>query len=233
MKTPLCRLIGALALAGGFLAAGPSQASLIPTGAVDLNGTGLGAVNTILTIQNNPNEQGKVAYSAGGDVITGDAKTGASQTLTRSLSQLGVTSAANLRIIFNPVEPGNVETNGITLQNLVLSIYSSSGGLLWDSGPFAPITYTATEVGTGNAGFGFRLDSAQAAAAQIAAFGLGFGTNRVGLLAEAMNSSGGNETFFALNVVGPGTNVPEPGTLALLSLGLLGFAAWQRRSFRR
>lgn len=74
-------------------------------------GTGLGAVNTILTVQNNPSESGCVRRGAGVDIVGpaaclgsntgGNEGTGSSQTQTRSIAELGLTSADNLRAILN------------------------------------------------------------------------------------------------------------------------------------
>jgi hypothetical protein len=74
----------------------------------NFQGSGLGSVNTILTLASpgsTSTETGAVAFSGGSDVITGDAKTGSSQTQTRSFADLSVTSAANLRVVFNALEP--------------------------------------------------------------------------------------------------------------------------------
>lgn len=225
-------ILKSIASAVVMLAASSSHASLVQISPENFGGTGLGSVNTILTIQNTPSETGTVSVgmtSGGADVITGDAKTGASQTQTRSISDLGLTSAADLRVVFNATEPAG---NSISLDNLVLSIYSSTGAVLFNSGAFTPVLFSDTFTGTGNSGFVFALDATQAAAAQSAGFGST--TNRIGLLATATLSAGGNETFFVANKgtpVGlPPAAIPEPTTLALLGLGLLGFAVSRRKS---
>jgi hypothetical protein len=221
----------AVAAALGF--ASSANASLIQVGADTFQGVGLGSVNTILTMTSpgaTSTETASVGLNASGvQVITGDAQTGASQTQVRSLSTLGVTSAANLRVVFNASEPGG---DSINLNNLVLNIFSPTGTVLFTSGAFSPVAFPSSNPGVGNAGFVFALDGTQAAAAQTAAFGAGFGTNLVGLSASASNATGGLETFFVAQAPGqPPTAIPEPETYAMLlsGLGLLGFIATRRR----
>ena len=238
-RTHCARAALAAALLGG---AGLAHADLVYLGPTDLSGTGLGNVNTLLTIQSpgsTTNESGSVGLTGTGAVAVGGNTVGINQ--TRTIAQSGATSAANLRIVFNASEPGN-DTNGITLNNLVLMIYSPTGAQLFTSGPLsgAPLNFTSTQVGTGSSGFVFGLNAAQAAQAQTAAFaGAGFGNNVIGLSATASNATGGHETFFVSNVGGQGGlpplvgPVPEPGTLALVSTSLLamgGMARKRRRS---
>ncbi len=205
-----------------------AQASLEYLGTQQFQGTGLGAVNTILTIQSPGNstfESGSVGLNSSGvEVISGDAKTGASQTQVRSISSLGLSQASDLRIVFNAVEPGNTSANSINLDDLVLNIYSPGGSLLFTSGSFAAQSFANTFTGTGQAGFVFGLDTTQAAQAQAQAFSGGsFGNNLIGLSATASMATGGPETFFV-------TAVPEPETylMMLSGLGLLGFIARRR-----
>jgi hypothetical protein len=217
-------------------ATGAAHANLTLVGPENFQGTGLGSVNTILTLGSPGSsifESGGVAF---GDVVTGDAKTGSSQTQTRTLGQLGVTSAANLRVVFNALEPGAAQ--GITLDNLTLNIWSSTGTLLFTSGAFTPINFADTQTGAGNSGFVFALDATQQALA-AAAFGAGFQSNVVGLTATAgcnettgpgcLGATGGFETFFVAAAQGVTPPIPEPGTFALMAAGLAVMAYLSRR----
>jgi hypothetical protein len=217
------KLLVKLGLVAMAFASTTANAQLEYLGPVDLNGTGLGAVNTILTLQNDPTETGSVGLDATGtQVITGDAKTGSSQTLVRSLSELGVTSAEDLRIVFNANEPAG---GSIELIDLVMSIYSPTGSLLFQSGVFSPISFDSTANGIGNSGFLFGLDSTDVTFAQSSAFSGDFGFNLVGLSASLGMSAGGPETFFGVAAV---PAIPEPATSAMLAMGMLGMT-WLRR----
>lgn len=226
MRFRTSRLAGAaLAIVGGA-----AHASLTLAGPEDFQGTGLGAVNTILTIQspaNSSSENGQVAFSNGSDAITGDAKTGASQTLTRSFADLAVSSASSLRVVFNALEPGNAADGGITLSNLQLNVYNQGGtSTLFTADLDHPYSFADTFTGAGNSGFVFRLTDPEAAQLQ-AVFSP---SSRVGLAATANDATGGLETFFVASgsAVAP---IPEPGTyvLMLAGLGVVGFLSLRRQ----
>src|SRR4029079_558814 len=116
---------------------------LVSPNIVTVGGTGLGTVNTILTIEAagaSTTEAGCVSFTGATDAIgpsrsatgqcntgTNDVLTGASQTQTRTLAEAGITSGSNFALFFNAIEPGG---NSITLNSLVASFYNSSGVLL-------------------------------------------------------------------------------------------------------
>lgn len=204
-----------LALCFMFSKAGTKDASatLIHDGLVDLTGTGLGAVNTILTIQSpassttaqgcvgrstagcpggtpnsTPSDPGRIiGGSLGGNELTGDGQT---KTILGSTS--GVTSAEDLRIIFNASEPSSAAQQSITLNDLRLTIYNPDNTIQFTSGALASaLNFPDATGGVGQAGFVFRLDSAQAAAA-----GTIDADDRIGLSALVTNAEGGLETFF-------------------------------------
>lgn len=223
------------------LGAGSAQASLVLLSPEDFSGTGLGAVNTVLTLQSPANSEFESGGVSFGDVITGDALSGASQTRTRTLGELGLTSSTDLRVVFNALEPGNL-LNGITLQDLVLNIYATDGALLFTSGAFAPVDFADTFTGAGNAGFVFGLDAAQQL---LAAPAFANAANVIGLSATAgcgpnaapgcLGATGGFETFFVAatesNGGGPGGGgtVAEPATLALAGMALASMGFFSRR----
>jgi Domain of unknown function DUF11/Thrombospondin type 3 repeat len=180
-----------------FVPGGAHGAALHFVGPVDHQGSGLGHVSTVLTIQKRGTESGCVSWSGNADVTGpgapacpagiagGDEKRGASQTLTRKLAELGNPTAATLQIIFNPNEPGS---------NRHLRLP-------------APVNIEATDSGIGNAGWAFGLVNDAASAGAFAN-----GENRVGLAASVSDADGGFETFYLATVESsPPPPPPPPG----------------------
>ena len=211
---------------------------------VELQGTGLGAVNTILTVQSqgsSSTESGCVAFGGlpvcfGTGNTGGDEKTGASQTQTRTIAESGATSAAAFVIVFNAAEQGN-DLSSIILDSLSVQFYSPTGTVLYTASLAAPVEFSGTFPGIGNAGFAFVLDNLQAAQAQ-AAGAFNNPANVIGLSAGLSGATGGPETFFvaarpAVGVpfeVDPDPDpIPEPSTYLTLGAGLLMLGFSRRR----
>ncbi len=225
------------------LCTGNAFATLLSLGPVSLSGQGLGSVQTVLTIQSpgsSSNETGCVASGIGGALVTGAAAcpgggpfgggafTGGNeqaQNNTFSASALGLTDFNNLRILFNPSEPQNA--NSISLDNLALTLWNPANGSILDAKYIAaPVLFASSDPGAGNAGFGFKLDSAQAATENgiLAAFP----NLRIGLAANASLATGGLETFS----IGAVRAVPEPAVFELMGLGLVGLIGFRKKLSR-
>lgn len=233
-----------------LMAAGSASANLIFEGPAHLSGTGLGAVNTITTAHdpggpgdNNGTESSCAEFDGTGTVedpchfLTGEQ--GGDNTAinnTFALSDLGTTNAGDLALLVNVAEQGN--DGVVDLSGLYLSLYNgTTNNYFYYMGPTLTLTQDdQAPNGTGQSGFLFTLDAAQAAAAAsfcgtfdcVAGGGMQFLSG---------STSDGNESLFLTTVQstsgGGGTtsggSVPEPGTLALLAASLIGIAAIRRR----
>lgn len=209
----------ALAVSGAFgFAAGGAHASLVNLPAESF--TGLGAGNNLATIQATGTESGGVRLLSNGTPAESPSNTLTFQ--ARTIGQLGLTSAADFRLIVAPQETDNL----LSSSSIGVQFFSPTGTLLFTgttSQTFA--LNTSTMVGQG---FVFGLDAAQAAAAQTAAFGNS--SNVVGVFGTFVNSTGGAETLYVANrVSAPVAAIPEPGTMALFAAGLFGLGGLARR----
>jgi hypothetical protein len=143
---------------------------------------------------------------------------------------LGITSANQIGVLFNATEPGG---DSVNVTDLTLKFYTANGALL--GAIDGSQNFTSTNPGNGVAGFVFTVDGAQQSFVNGLLTQGGAGT-RLALEASIADFAGGPESFLIFNrgatggTVGPaGSEVPEPGTLAMLGLGLLGVAMSRRR----
>lgn len=222
----------------GFGWAAPASADLIFLGEVDLQGTGLGNVETIITLQETQNPKQDPTdtelgmngflggmYFEGGDIID-------SQTSSQSFADLMVTSAADFRLFLNAAEPQNSQDISFTITGFTVSFYRADGtGPIFQATLF-PLPQVFTDgAGVGNSALMFGLDATQAAQAQAIfsdPVNAPFAGIQVGVSLMISGAQGGVETLFG-GSAGLGTPIPEPGSLALLGVGLLGLGVVMRR----
>jgi len=231
-------LLAAAALAAG-LAATPASAELVLISAADLSGQGIGATTTALTLQSpgrSTTESGGVLFNG---TTFGNAKTGASQSTTFTLADLGITSANQLGLIVNLSEPGSESPPSVTTANstlatyaslantITLNVFSSSGTLLEQHSAAINQTLLQQAGGVGGSGLIFGLTPAeQIQLNNTIANNAGAEVFTVG--ATFANASGGLEVIQVANI----SAVPEPATWAMMVLGFLGVGclAYRRRN---
>ena len=230
-------LAGASAIALAALAAPISvraqttvTGGIVANGSVTETGTGLGHVNTILTVQGHPANRGAESgcIAPGGDTSScGFAnlrvKTGASQSSTIFLSSIDGVNGSNLAIVLDFVEPGNALSG--TLNDLVLTMYDDAGASLFSTSLASSVFFPETFTGTGKSGFLFTLTPDAALAFDAA---MRSGGSQIGLGADLSGVTGGHESFY-VGVQHAVIATPEPASLLLVATGLLGMFGLARR----
>jgi hypothetical protein len=144
-----------------------------------------------------------------------------------TLGSLGITDPSQIRILFNVDEPSGDSANVV---DLTLKFYNGNGLVAAIDGSQ---NFASTDPGNGKAGFVFVVDSAERTWLSNNVFNLlNFGDFNLALEATISDIAGGPESFVILAADPTTFSVPEPGTLPLFAVGILGvwLALRQRRS---
>ena len=227
-----------------------ASASLVFDSTIQLSAQGFGSANRDLTIQGNGTESGCVGVSSTRTIVvgpagcTGDAKidpngiiptggqevqpaTDAAKFGIPTIGNLGIISASQIAILFNATEPGS---NSINVTDLTLNFFTSTGVLITSID--GSRNFANSFAGNGVAGFVFVVDAKE----QIDLANTVFNRTDVNSIILSLNSTltdaaGGPESFliFKLPTATPIQQIPEPGSLALLGIGLLGAIVVSRK----
>jgi hypothetical protein len=245
--------------AAAFVLPQIASASLVFDSTIHATAQGFGNAPRDLTLQATgqvSNESGCVGVAAGGAISFGSCISDPSPFLFQAngvanmngtaampspladdnkygiptIGSLGITSASQIGVLFNPDEPQNANGESVNVLDVTLKFYTSNGTLL--GAIDGQQNFATSDPGVGIAGFTFVVDAVQQTYVNglLAAGGAG---TKLALEATIGDFGGGPDTFLIYNTNNPGGSVPEPATVTLLGLGLLGFAASRRKSAKK
>jgi hypothetical protein len=251
MKSTILKVAVTAAILTG---ASPAFANLVYVNGTQATGTGLGAVSTVVTAQDNNNpggsdngtESGCVTYSGnlanptyacqmslqGGDNTAGNA--GNNTYLLSSIA--GLTDAGQLGFVVNVSEgaPGNAAT----LTDLYLSLFNKTKGTTEYFAYMGPDLVLSDTGGVGQSGkHRFILDDAQALAAKafcpvlsdcVVAGGIQFAFGSTEATPETVYVGAFKRDDGGGDT--GGGEVPEPASIALFGAGLLALRGMRRQA---
>jgi hypothetical protein len=129
--------------------------------------------------------------------------------------------------------------NDIQLNQIVMTVWDASGAKIYQASTDGSEIFNPGQLGIGNSGFEFVLDSTQQGTFNTAVFGGGtyigsYGAYRIGLSVDtgttAYPNNDGGETLKLVNL--GSVTVPEPSSIVLLVSTLIGAGILLRRRYR-
>jgi hypothetical protein len=239
--------------------AGTASANLIFDSGQDTTGTGFGTQNNILTLHNSggagdatDTEDGTVAWDGTAKTCTGTfVVCTLGKTDLYTFGQLDINNAAELKLVWNPNEVGSsVQTQ---VDELVATIYNPNGTTFFTASIAQPVTFTTiNNNGVGGEGFVFRLDTTEQTELNTLLGGLTSSDRDkliIGLHSSVSFVDDGPDTWTIVSQCPAETTcgappepctvdcgpqlIPEPRTLLLVALALLGMGMTLQRTSRR